>query len=101
MYHFEHTNRWVTATVGPGVLGLPTFLLSKDFFYIIVKENIINVARPQAPQCKESHNLKFNEDKPFHPPNDYIFPKTKSGDRLRSCQAHWFKQFPWLHYDEK
>ena len=60
-----------------------------------------NVARPQAPQCKESHNLKINEDKPFHPPNDYIFPKKKSGDRLRPCQAHWFKQFPWLHYGEK
>ena len=29
-----------------------------------------NVARPKAPQCKESHNLKINEDKPFHPPND-------------------------------
>ena len=27
--------------VGQGGLGLPTFLLSKDFFYIIVKENII------------------------------------------------------------
>ena len=67
---------------GQGGLGLPTFLLSKDFFKKIVKENIII-------------------DKPFHPPNDYIFPKTKSGDRLRSCQAHWFKQFPWLHYDEK
>ena len=26
---------------GPGGLGLPTFLLSKNFFYIIVKENII------------------------------------------------------------
>ena len=64
-------------------------------------ENQHNVASPQAPQCKESHNLKINGDKPFHPPNDYIFPKTKSGDRLRSCQAHWFKQFPWLYYDEK
>ena len=26
---------------GQGGLGLPTFFLSKDFFYIIVKENII------------------------------------------------------------
>ena len=24
-----------------------------------------HVARPQAPQCKEAHNLKINEDKPF------------------------------------
>ena len=41
-----------------------------------------NFARPRAPQCKKPHNLKINKDKPFHPPNDYIFPKTKSGDRL-------------------
>ena len=41
-----------------------------------------NAARPQALQCKESQNLKIKEDKPFHPPNDYIFPKTKSRDRL-------------------
>ena len=60
-----------------------------------------NVARLQALQCKESHNLKINEDKPFHPPNDYVFPKMKSENRLRSCQAHWFKQFPWLHFDKK
>ena len=34
---------WVTATGGGGQggLGPPTFLLSKDFFYVLVKENII------------------------------------------------------------
>ena len=41
-----------------------------------------NFARPQAPQCKKPYNLKINKNKPFHLPNDYIFPKTKSGDRL-------------------
>ena len=60
-----------------------------------------NVVGPQAPQTKVSYNLKINEDKPFHPPTDYVFLKTKIGDKQRSCQAHWFKQFPWLHYDEK
>ena len=24
-----------------------------------------------------------------------------SGDKLRPCQAHWFKQVPGLHYDQK
>ena len=45
--------------------------------------------------------LKINDEKPFHPPHDFNFPKTKSDDCLRSCQANWFKQFPWLHYDKK
>lgn len=46
-------------------------------------------------------NIKINDDKPFHPLADYVFPKSKSGDKLRSCQANWFTKFPWLHYDEK
>ena len=37
----KHMKPWVMATGAPGGLGLPTFLLSKYFFYIIVKENII------------------------------------------------------------
>ena len=47
-----------------------------------------------------THNIKIN-DKPVYPLTDYVFPESKSGDRLRPCQAHWFKKFPWLHYDEK
>ena len=34
-------NHWSRQRRGQGGLGLPTFLLSKDSFYIIVKENII------------------------------------------------------------
>ena len=36
-----------------------------------------NVARPQAPHCTESHNLRINEDKPFHPPNEQFFNSLK------------------------
>ena len=43
--------------------------------------------------------LTIEEDKPFHPPKDFCFPKQKFGERQRSCQANWFKHFEWLHYD--
>ena len=46
-------------------------------------------------------SLGITEEKPFHPQTEYVFPKSRSGDKLRSCQAHWFIKFPWLHYDEK
>ena len=63
-----------------------------------------NLTEQQSLQKSEAqvptHNIKIN-DKPFHPPTGYVFPKSKSGDRLRPYQAHWLKKFPWLHYDEK
>jgi len=37
----------------------------------------------------------------FHPSKNYKFPKSKQGTRERSCQQHWFNDFPWLHYDER
>lgn len=59
-------------------------------------------SQQKSPNSQEpTHNIKINDDKPFHPPADHVFPKSKSGDKLRSCQAHWFTKFPWLHYDEK
>ena len=50
-------------------------------------------------QDEETDVLK--EGEPFHPPKAYVFPKTRIGDRDRSCQQHWFNDFPWLHYDER
>ena len=38
---------------------------------------------------------------PFHPPLNYLFPKTSIGKRERSCQSSWLKRFPWLHYDTR
>jgi len=70
-----------------------------------------NSAKTSQESSQEENNtrtpvtaaLQVNDDKPFHPPPDYSFPKTKSGSgsKLRSCQAHWFQKYPWLHYDEK
>ena len=47
-----------------------------------------------------TYNIKINE-KAFHPPTDYGFPKLKSGNKLRPCQTYLFKTFLWFHYDEK
>ncbi len=44
-----------------------------------------------------SEDLKGSE--PFHPDKKFVFPKKKYGSRLRSCQAHWFEDYPFLHYD--
>ncbi|MEM6831947.1 MAG: DUF4371 domain-containing protein [Bacteroidota bacterium] len=40
-------------------------------------------------------------EKPYHPPKDFIFPKSKFGARSRSCQHKWFKTYQWLHYDSE
>ena len=45
--------------------------------------------------------IEITTDKPFHPPATYPFPKKKYGTRERGFQAHWPKDFPWLHYAEK
>ena len=36
-----------------------------------------------------------------HQPVHYVYPKKKMGSQMRSFQAHWFKEFPWLHYNEQ
>ena len=35
-----------------------------------------------------------------HQPADFDFPKSPFEKTMRSCQASWFKQFKFLHYDE-
>ena len=36
---------------------------------------------------------------PFHPLDDFTFPKTGStAGEIRLCHAKWFKDFTWLHY---
>ena len=41
----------------------------------------------------------ISETEPFHPGRKFIFPKRRFGARERSCQAQWFIDFPFLHYD--
>ena len=50
-------------------------------------------------QDKEA--VTVEEDKPFNRSDDFCFPKRKFGEKQRPCQAHWFRQFEWLHYDEQ
>ena len=82
-----------------------------DFFQPIQKS--VNEVKDDEPR-KENTNSTFIQqqsnsqqttelllDKPFHPTKDFIFPKTKIGNRDRACQHQWFENFPWLHYDER
>ena len=32
--------------------------------------------------------------------DNYVFPKTKQNNKLRSFQASWLKTYPWLVYGE-
>ncbi len=39
---------------------------------------------------------------PNHPADNFVFPKKSFGKKQivwRSCQAPWFKRWPYLHYD--
>ena len=49
----------------------------------------------------QQHEESTAVEKPFHPTKDYAFPKSRFGNRDRSCQHQWFKDFPWLNYDER
>ena len=42
-----------------------------------------------------------NDDRPFHPPQNFVFPKKQQDKQKRSCQAKWFVNFSWLHYNQQ
>lgn len=35
-----------------------------------------------------------------HQPANFNFPRRCFGKSMRACQASWFRQFTFLHYDE-
>ena len=37
---------------------------------------------------------------PFHPPSNFVFKARLQGKQKRYCQAKWFLQFKWLHYNQ-
>ena len=48
-------------------------------------------------------SLPILPTKPFHPPQQYSFPKrsfAKTKPVMCSAQNQWFKSWPFLHYDE-
>ena len=47
-----------------------------------------------------THNININAN-PFYPRTDYVFTNSEEWRYTTSCQEHWFKKFPQLHYDEK
>ena len=65
-----------------------------------VNTDLQNASDPHLNK-KQNEETVLKEGEFFHPPKHYVFPKTRIADRDRSCQQHWFKDFPWLHYDER
>ena len=57
--------------------------------------SIASTADKIAPQTQTRPTTEI----PHRPSKSFIFPKTKVGERSRSCQHIWFEKFPWLHYD--
>ena len=79
-----------------------------DFFKPKVSVQSVSEEKDDEPPIKspkltviQQHEETTAVEKPFHPTKDYIFPKSRFGNRDRSCQHQWFNDFPWLHYDER
>ena len=60
----------------------------KDVDSTVQNEPIIETITSQ-----DKETVTIEEDKPFHPSDDFCFPNRKFGERQRPCQAHWFRQF--------
>ena len=64
------------------------------------KSSSSNPVEPSSSQCRQSSSdVPPVRELPYRPSKSFIFPKTKVGERNRSCQHQWFEQFPWMHYD--
>ena len=53
--------------------------------------------------CGEKFILPDIPPAPHHPSDSFVFPKRPFGNKSvvwKSCQGAWFKQWPFLHYDE-
>lgn len=55
-----------------------------------------NVSESSQDICKAANLIQTPNQ-----PSNINFPKKLYGKQYRSVQSTWFKEFPWLHYDEK
>ena len=66
------------------------------------KNNVANNSKDSSALhgASSASHASLLPEKPYHPPKEFIFPKTKIGSRNRSCGQHkWFNDYLWLHYD--
>ena len=49
---------------------------------------------------KEAAAVNIISNSP-HQPSNFQFPKTGFGKQSHSSQSAWFREYPWLHNDEK
>ena len=58
-----------------------------------VDSTVQNEAIIETTTSQDKEAVTIEQDKPFHPSDDFCPPKRKFGERQRPCQAHWFRQF--------
>ena len=66
-----------------------------------VHSTVQNKPIVETTNSQDKEAVTIEEDKPFHPSDDFYFPKRKFGERQLSYKTHWLRQFEWLHYDEQ
>ena len=76
----------------------------KKFSYQKNPNNCCSDQSSSQSSCSRSQNdVSFEKpiisDKRFKPDKSYSFPFTLFGKKSRSCQADWFDEYQWLHYD--
>ena len=72
---------------------------SKKLTNFFSKTTSSSPPQKQQEQKQEQENNEIVLAEKYHPPENFVFPKSVVGKQQRSCQYHWFKKFTWLHYD--
>lgn len=63
------------------------------------------ISTAAAPTCPTNSSSTASstiniQPSPFHPPPGFVFKARLQGKQKRYCQAKWFLQFKWLHYNQ-
>ena len=66
---------------------------NKNVRKYIIDSTVQNEPVIETPISQDKEAVTIEEDKPFHPSDDFSFSKRKFGETQRPCQAHWFHQF--------
>ena len=73
-----------------------TLTVSQDSTESIALPENQNVSESGQDICKAANLIQTP-----NLPSNFNFPKKLYGKQYRSVQSTWFKEFPWLHYDDK
>ena len=82
-----------------GLVRILTFWSTFIYLSFCHKWRSIDKAKIVKDGPSLSHQHKFTLLKShFRLRDNYVFPKTKQNNKMRSFQASWLKTYPWLVY---